>query len=78
MQQTTQQVVVRTVNAVGDTASIGTVIATFAGWLPSMAALFTILWTSIRIWETKTVQRWLGRADKACDKADVCPIRGLD
>jgi len=29
--------------------------------LPSVAALFTILWTGIRIWETDTVQRMLGR-----------------
>jgi hypothetical protein len=31
--------------------------------LPSIAALFTILWTGIRIWETDTVQRILGRKD---------------
>lgn len=39
-----------------DVLSISTVIATIAGWLPAVAALFTIVWTAIRIWETKTVQ----------------------
>jgi hypothetical protein len=29
--------------------------------LPSIAALFTIVWTLIRIWETETVQNLLGR-----------------
>jgi hypothetical protein len=29
--------------------------------LPSIAALFTIVWTGIRIYETDTVQRLLGK-----------------
>jgi len=28
-------------------------------WLPEVAAIFTIVWTGIRIYETKTVQKWL-------------------
>lgn len=44
---------------VGDAASVGTVIATLAGWLPALAALVTIVWTGIRIFETKTVQGWI-------------------
>jgi hypothetical protein len=43
-----------------DMASIGTVISTLAGWLPSLAALASLIWTAIRIWETDTVQRWRG------------------
>lgn len=43
-----------------DIGSAGTALATLAGWLPAIAALFTIVWTAIRIFETKTVQRWLG------------------
>ena len=43
----------------GDALSIGTVVATLAGWLPALAALATLVWTGIRIYETKTVQRWL-------------------
>jgi hypothetical protein len=44
-----------------DAISIGGVIATIAGWLPALAALFSIIWTLIRIYETKTVQKWLGK-----------------
>jgi len=44
-----------------DAISIGTVAGTLAGILPSMAAIFTIVWTVIRIYETKTVQKLLGK-----------------
>lgn len=47
--------------SIGDALSIGTVVATIAGWLPAIAALLTIIWTGIRIFETKTVRRWLDR-----------------
>jgi len=42
-----------------DGASIATVLGTLANILPAVAALFTIVWTAIRIYETKTVQSWL-------------------
>jgi hypothetical protein len=42
-----------------DGASIATVLGTLANILPAMAALFTIVWTAIRIYETKTVQSWI-------------------
>lgn len=45
----------------GDILSIGVVLATLASWLPSIAAIFTIIWTAIRIYETRTVQNLLGR-----------------
>jgi hypothetical protein len=41
---------------VGDAVSVITVVGTLAQILPSIAAIFTIVWTSIRIWETDTVQ----------------------
>lgn len=50
----------------GDILSLGVVLATLAQWLPSVAALFTIVWTSIRIYETETVQSLLGKL-KASD-----------
>ena len=40
-----------------DFASIFTAVGTLLSWLPHLAAIFTIVWTGIRIWETKTVQR---------------------
>ncbi len=44
-----------------DGLSIVTVIGTLGEVLPPLAALFTLVWTSIRIYETKTVQKMLGR-----------------
>ena len=44
-----------------DTASIATAVGTLMQLLPAIAALFTIVWTSIRIYETKTVQKLLGK-----------------
>ena len=44
-----------------DAASFFTVVGTMISMLPAVAALFTIIWTAIRIYETKTVQRWLGK-----------------
>lgn len=44
-----------------DLASISTTVATIAGWLPAIAALASLIWTGIRIYETQTVQKWLGK-----------------
>ena len=43
-----------------DTFSVATGVGTLAGLLPALAALFTIVWTGIRIWETETVKRMRG------------------
>lgn len=42
-----------------DFASTVTVVGTILNWLPAFAALWTIIWTTIRIWETKTIQDWV-------------------
>ena len=34
---------------VGDVLSLGTVVGTIAGYLPAIAALFTIFWTVMRM-----------------------------
>jgi len=44
-----------------DGLSVATVLGALTAWLPPLAALFTIIWTCLRIYETKTVQGWLGR-----------------
>lgn len=44
-----------------DALSIFTVIATLAQWLPAVAALASLVWTIIRIFETKTVRKWMGK-----------------
>lgn len=44
-----------------DALSIVTVVGTLIDMLPSIAAMFTIVWTAIRIYETDTVQGLIGR-----------------
>lgn len=46
-----------------DALSVATVVGALTDMLPEIAALFTIVWTGIRIYETNTVQKLLGRAD---------------
>jgi hypothetical protein len=53
-----------TTKHVVDALSIMTVVGTLVEMLPSIAAIFTIVWTLIRIWETTTVQNLLGRKGK--------------
>jgi len=48
-----------------DAASIATVLGTLVEMLPSIAALFTICWTAIRIYETDTIQGLLGKKKDA-------------
>ena len=46
-----------------DAISVVTVLGTLGDVLPPMAALFTLIWTAIRIYETDTVQKILGKGD---------------
>ena len=45
-----------------DVLSVATVVGALVDFLPAIAALFTILWTGLRIWETETVRGWTGRS----------------
>ena len=45
-----------------DGLSLVTVLGALMDMLPAIAALFTIIWTGIRIYETKTIQGWINRA----------------
>ena len=47
-----------------DAVSVLTVLGTLADMLPSVAAVFTIVWTGLRIWEMDTVRGWTGRSGK--------------
>ena len=48
-------------------SSVVTVLGTLVDMLPSIAALFTIVWTAIRIYETDTIQSFLGRNKEDSD-----------
>ena len=45
----------------GDITSVGIVIGTVLEFLPAIAAILTIVWTTIRIYETDTIQKFLRR-----------------
>lgn len=42
-----------------DSAAIFATVGSVTDMLPPVAALFTIVWTALRIYEMETVQRWL-------------------
>lgn len=47
-----------------DVIDVAAVTGGVGSWLsifPDIAAVFTIVWLSIRIWESTTVKRWMGR-----------------
>lgn len=44
-----------------DLISVITVAGTLMKMLPDIAALFTIIWTGIRIWESDTLKEWTKR-----------------
>lgn len=46
-----------------DVLSLGTVVATIAGWLPPIAALFSIVWLSMQIYSWVVNKRWQPRLD---------------
>jgi hypothetical protein len=39
-----------------DVVAVTTTVSTLIGWLPAVAAALSIIWTVIRIFETKTIQ----------------------
>jgi len=45
----------------GDGTSVGILVATLMEGLPAVAAVLTIVWTCIRIYETDTIQRLFRR-----------------
>lgn len=44
-----------------DALAVGATVGALVDWLPAIAALLSILWTLIRIYETRTVQVLLGK-----------------
>jgi len=51
------------VKSIVDAVAVTGGVASLAGWLPDIAALVTIIWLSIRIWESDTVKGIFGRKD---------------
>ena len=71
--KTAPKMVQEQVKHVTDAAAVGITVGAVVGWLPAVAALFTIVWTAIRIYESVTVQRWIygPKADSRITKDNV-------
>jgi len=63
MLRRSRQVFAEDAKTVIDGLAVGGTVATLAGWLPPVASLLTIVWLSIRIWESETVQGLVKRND---------------
>jgi hypothetical protein len=50
-----------TAKQAADALSIATVLGTLMSWLPAVAALASLVWSLIRIYETQTVQNWVNK-----------------
>jgi len=57
--KSTLEAVPQGVKLVGDGTSVSVLVATLMNGLPVVAAVLTIMWTGIRIYETDTVQKLL-------------------
>ena len=56
-----QETAVQIAKGIGDAAAVGVTIGTILQWLPALAAIFTVVWTGIRIYETRTLQKLIDR-----------------
>lgn len=73
-----------TIKHIIDVASISVWVGALMQVLPAIAAFISIIWGCIRIYETHTVQRWLGKPHRRksdppkekhftdCKYKDVC------
>lgn len=52
-----------TIKHAGDAGALAITAGALVDYLPAVAAALSILWTVIRIYETDTVQRILGRIE---------------
>lgn len=41
-----------------DVVAVAATVLAFLNWLPPLAALGALIWYSIQIWESKTMQHW--------------------
>lgn len=46
-----------------DLVAASTALGTMVAWLPPLASLFTCIWLAIRIFESDSVQKLLGKSE---------------
>ena len=52
------------IKTVGDVLGVGSTVALLAGWLPPLVSFVTLVWFLIRIYETRTVQKFLKKGNE--------------
>ena len=52
---------IETTKQMVDYAAGGLTISAMFQWVPSATAILSLLWVSLRIWETETVKGWTNR-----------------
>jgi hypothetical protein len=63
-QQIQHQVVETALKSGGDVTAISIWVAALMDTVPAIAAVMSLIWTLIRIYETKTVQKLISKNDK--------------
>ena len=56
---------------VGDAVAVASVLGSLTEYLPPIAALLTIIWTVLRIYESRTVQHLLEKWGRNRGKLDI-------
>lgn len=51
----------------GDVVAASIAFGAFLDYLPPIAAAITILYTGVRLWESRTVQGWFGKKNPPAD-----------
>jgi len=46
-----------------DIVAASTAVGSLVAWLPPLASLFTCIWMAIRIFESDTIQKLLGKSE---------------
>jgi hypothetical protein len=58
---------------VADAGAYSAIIGTFLGYLPAIAAAFSIVWISIQIWESKTFNKFKAKLRRSASEQEPCP-----
>ena len=62
---------VQVIKEAADIGAAGIMVSTVAGWLPAAAALVTIVWTSIRIYEWCKGKKLIKKPSPAAKKTPI-------
>lgn len=65
-------------NIAVDLAAIGLTSATIVGWIPAAAAFASLIWFTIQIWESRTIQHWINNRREVHKARKVARLRAKE